>query len=497
MSENRQRPVIDLDELERQLRAAAGHRERAMAPPATDDPLAELARIVGQDDPHKSYWTAHGPAPRDQREPTFDTLVDDAAHPHHDDPHGSSYQPHGGDHSAAGHDHWAMRTSLHDDRHAQAAPQDGFVPQHGFSRETEPLYEDHGQLPPHDGDFEDEPRPVARKRGWLAIGAVLSVAVVGVAGAMVWRSPAGTKLASGLPPLIKADPSPAKVVPENPGGIEVPNQDRQIYAKGTPDDMKGVKLVGGEEQPLDVKQATRKDLPNIPVATAATTASTTTSPIVDPATMPRPSPGQVPGLGEARRVKTVSVRPDGTIIDPGATASTEPAPARVASLAAAVDIPAPAAGGATPSPSLLPAPRPKPLTTATTTASTTPAKPKAPDAIAIASGAVPATAATTPKPAAPKPVQVASAAADDEPAGGGFAVQLAAPVSEQEARDTTSRLEKRFAGELGGLKPAIRKADVNGKTIYRVRVSGLSRDDANALCSKLQSSGGQCFVAKN
>ena len=38
---------------------------------------------------------------------------------------------------------------------------------------------------------------------------------------------------------------------------------------------------------------------------------------------------------------------------------------------------------------------------------------------------------------------------------------------------------------------------MNGKTIYRVRVGGLSREDANALCTKLQGSGGQCFVAKN
>jgi cell division protein FtsN len=43
----------------------------------------------------------------------------------------------------------------------------------------------------------------------------------------------------------------------------------------------------------------------------------------------------------------------------------------------------------------------------------------------------------------------------------------------------------------------IRKAEVNGSTIYRVRVGPLSKDEASSLCSKLQGQGGQCFVAKN
>ncbi|MCW0236420.1 MAG: SPOR domain-containing protein [Ferrovibrio sp.] len=37
--------------------------------------------------------------------------------------------------------------------------------------------------------------------------------------------------ASGAPPLIRADQGPAKVAPENPGGMQVPNQDKQIYER--------------------------------------------------------------------------------------------------------------------------------------------------------------------------------------------------------------------------------------------------------------------------
>ena len=41
------------------------------------------------------------------------------------------------------------------------------------------------------------------------------------------------------------------------------------------------------------------------------------------------------------------------------------------------------------------------------------------------------------------------------------------------------------------------KAEVGEKSIYRVRVSSLSREEANSLCGKIKSKGGDCFVAKN
>ncbi len=109
--------------------------------------------------------------------------------------------------------------------------------------------------------------------------------------------------------------------------------------------------------------------------------------------------------------------------------------------------------------------------------------------------------AAAPAPAQPQRV---AAAAPETPravppssAGGGFAVQLAAPASEAEAKSTAARLRQRFAAELGGHSPSIRAASVGDKTVYRVRVGGLSREDATALCSKLQGKGGACFVARN
>jgi cell division septation protein DedD len=81
---------------------------------------------------------------------------------------------------------------------------------------------------------------------------------------------------------------------------------------------------------------------------------------------------------------------------------------------------------------------------------------------------------------------------------GSFSVQLAAPGTEQEARETEARLLQKFGAEFAGFHTSIHKATVGGKPVYRVRVGGLpSRGEAIALCQKVQSGGGNCFVAKD
>jgi cell division protein FtsN len=105
--------------------------------------------------------------------------------------------------------------------------------------------------------------------------------------------------------------------------------------------------------------------------------------------------------------------------------------------------------------------------------------------------------ATTPvTPPAPRPAPVAPAAAASS-GDGAFSVQLGAPGSEAEARSTFSSLQRRFPDQLSGQSPSIRKADVSGRTVYRLRVGSLSREEAQSMCSQLQSAGGQCFVARN
>ncbi|MGH6840390.1 MAG: SPOR domain-containing protein, partial [Methylocella sp.] len=284
---------------------------------------------------------------------------------------------------------------------------------------------------------------------------------------------------------IKAADGPAKIQPETAAaGPETPSQDASIL--GGPQQQPPVAVVNNVEQPADLSaQANlpqaQADPPRAPPGLAAGAASVPVPPPPAQA-QPQPSPGplSIAELIEPKKVKTVSVRPDGTLLP-------NDAPPRV-------------------------------------TEPTVPVPTARPAIASVAKAATPKSAArvaTTPRPPAndangnPQPTRTSAApkakrveladARDQAPAAGlpqasadSFAVQLAAPGTEQEARETQVRLLKKFAAELAGFHTSIRKADVGGKLVYRVRVPGFaSRDEATALCQKLQGGGGNCFVAKN
>jgi hypothetical protein len=93
--------------------------------------------------------------------------------------------------------------------------------------------------------------------------------------------------------------------------------------------------------------------------------------------------------------------------------------------------------------------------------------------------------------AAATPVQAPSVAK------GGFFVQLAAAGSEAEARDTIGKYQRQFASSLNGHAPGVVKGDVNGKSVWRIRVGGLAREEALSICTGIKDAGGACFVAAN
>jgi hypothetical protein len=519
MSEaSRHRPSIDLDELERQLREAARPRQAAPAgssePPRqpADDPLAELARIVGQDDPFRgAFHGQRGAAAQPVSQP-----------PRHEP--AIEWEPEPEAAAAPQEPETGARVVAFDDYVRYPAAQPVSQRETYSQTETEPVYEPEGLLPQHDDDFIEE--ETGRRFGFNGklVGAVAAalVAVAGIGLAITLRGGSSTQLASGKqPPVIKADTGPTKVAPQNPGGVEVPDQNKQIYERGV-QDAKAAKIVGGDEQPVDVAQTTRADAP----AEMAGAQQTSTGLALPKPAAPQPA---IPGLGPPRVVKTVPVRPDGSVVDasqapgsramamvpppppmaiPGMTTGALPQdPAGAASRLPAMPAPSASTGLSTP-----PKPKTVPVETITATTAAAPAlntpvaKPPVAAQTPVAKPAAPAQAqapAPAPTPARQQvastqplaPVDTAAAAA--AAAAGGFAVQLAAPASEQEAKDTLSRLQKRFGNELGTYKLGVRKADVGDRTVFRVRVSNLTREDANVLCTKLQAAGGVCFIAKN
>ncbi|MZR30859.1 SPOR domain-containing protein [Sneathiella litorea] len=76
-------------------------------------------------------------------------------------------------------------------------------------------------------DGEDEPRVSRRK--W--IGGILALLIVGGFGIGIWYAyDQGVKKGVQLaPPIISADTTPVKIKPEDPGGMEIPNQDKQVF----------------------------------------------------------------------------------------------------------------------------------------------------------------------------------------------------------------------------------------------------------------------------
>ncbi len=470
----RLRSAINLDELERQLREAASSRgSSARSVPPVDDPLAELARLVGHAEPaqeppqpgYAGFGTASAPAARQgyapQPEPERPYSAPESyAYPQDDYRRPPAY--------------------------AQGAP----LPEQAAYPEADPYFEGEGTL--ERSRFEEEEEaPKPRKTGLYILAAMAVVAAGGV-GIAAWMKRDAPKPVAANAPVIAADTSPAKVPAPNPGGTEVPNQNTQIYNRNAPDDTKTAKVVPSEEQPVDVVAAQR-------LAGNAATAN---------------RPGASLGMGEPKKVRSVTVRPDGSIVEDGVPARLPavadptrpqmPPPAAASSGAVTPSRPAPSTSVAVPG-----TPPTGTATTTTTAGATrpmppsrpepaeTPAAPAAPAQRTVVAAAPPAPAAQPAPPVAAPAPQTAAALPTADAGSGEFAVQLAAPGSEAEARDAVAKLQQRFGSVLGGYPLAARKAEVNGKSIYRVRVGGLSREEAVGLCEKLKSSGGQCFVARN
>ncbi|MCG5243313.1 SPOR domain-containing protein, partial [Azospirillum doebereinerae] len=75
------------------------------------------------------------------------------------------------------------------------------------------------------------PPPQGRsKRGLFALGFAV-VGIVAFAGTVIVGYRGGDRMSSDGPPLLTADPAPTKSRPDQPGGMEVPHQDKLVYQR--------------------------------------------------------------------------------------------------------------------------------------------------------------------------------------------------------------------------------------------------------------------------
>lgn len=77
--------------------------------------------------------------------------------------------------------------------------------------------------------------------------------------------------------------------------------------------------------------------------------------------------------------------------------------------------------------------------------------------------------------------------------GGGALVQLGAFPSEGAANAAWGNLAKRF-GYLAALGKSVQPAEVNGRTVHRLRVNAGSANQAADICGRLRVAGEACFV---
>jgi hypothetical protein len=128
-------------------------------------------------------------------------------------------------------------------------------------------------------------------------------------------------------------------------------------------------------------------------------------------------------------------------------------------------------------------------------ASTIPQAPAEPHTIAASAAAQePVNPMTTHVFAARTGVLGPSAVDQTATKSGNWAIQFAAPKSEAEAEAAAARLNAEYAPALNGATIGVRKTQVNGETIYALRVAGLSKADAMALCLRVK--GRDCSIPR-
>lgn len=302
------RPELDLDEFERRLRAAAPSPQTRQPAQGAPDPLAELARLVGgageggRQDPFDALFRAQKavtegrPAPiAAPHEPYFDE---------HDAPGGGD--PHGYAEPAP---HWgaepAGQAAYGEASHAQS------FGEYGEGAWAHDRHAGAEFAPPADdmaSQMRDQAARGGKRKVVYAMGALLVAGVAVFAGGLAMKKGA----ANGDVVTIQADSDPARIKPATQESAGAGSGQALFDHK---DDNAPAKVVSNAEQPADLATAAKQA--KAQAATAAKQAQESAASVPTP---PAPVSAAAAQGGDAvlmapKKVKTVSVRADGSLLN--------------------------------------------------------------------------------------------------------------------------------------------------------------------------------------
>jgi hypothetical protein len=496
----------------------------------TEDPLAELARLIGQEDPFAEFVaqrpsdprasgnlgiqrrtrpadgrgyegrpTDRRPAPSRTRESSLDDAADHAAETPRTNGRGTyayggmrtsraeeatptlprSFRDDGSSRSSTptadrggesrrerdrssdpSDSRQARRTTRHDDP--------GYDSYAGS--DYDPDYADDAFLPAHGDEFYEE-APRRKLRPWLLAGvAVVAVVIVSASALFAYRAVFGVTSTGAPPVTIRPEAGPTKVAPGSTTKSADTGSNKQIYDRVGGDSSQGSeRMISREERPLE-SAPTR-----MPAGTVAA---------VPPAPQAAPVSSQQSASTEPRRVRTVTVRADGSVVgDQGRPAA--PAAAQRASNSQ------PSTG---------------PLALSNTTGSSgavaAPARPSQGDNpwASVTGGSqtsAPTTQAALPSQGAGNPAPIV--AVNTPAPAGSYVVQVAAQKTEADAASTWQQLQQKYPAVLGNQQASIRRVDLGERGVfYRAQVGPFgSRSQASEVCQSLKAAGGECVIQRN
>jgi cell division septation protein DedD len=324
-----------------------------------------------------------------------------------------------------------------------------------------------------------------RRSAFMVGSALLGAIALGGALAVAYKQ-SGGGLGSEPPPLVQADNTPVKEAPDQPGGKEFPHKNKLIYDRlQNGDAPEAEKLVPRQEEvavpamPPGAAPAQPGAAPGMPTPVASTDAVPPTTQALPGAAPIAVAAAEDPSAdGGPRKVKTMVVRPDGSVETP----AVPDLPAEAAPAGAAPAVAAPPAGAQLAAVSPRPAAEPQPAPAAPQQAAPQPAAAPAPE----------------PKPAAKPAAQQTTAATPQADAGPvKYVVQVGSKKNQTEALASFADMQQKYPTLLAKYRPIVQKADLGTKgTWYRLRIGPIAeKSAASKLCSQLKSQGlADCLV---